>query len=719
LTPYAEEDARFFFGREEDTQLIVANLFSARVTVLFGPSGVGKSSILRAGAIRDLRQRQREARQRGERPDLLIVYFRTWQGKSMEELRRTVLEDAAELAGKPVEAPKGGTLADLLAYVASTLTVDIMLLLDQFEEYFRYETRFGAPESFAVQFAEAVGRVGLPASFLLSLREDSLAELDRFKTLVPNLFTNWYRLDRLGLEAAAQAIRGPVEEYNKLPDRERKYGGEITLDEGLAEEVLRQVRTGAVRIGDVGKGAARKEQASIETPYLQLVLTELWDEELAHGSRRLRVETLERLGGATAIVQRHVDSVMAALSAREREMCVCMFDYLVTDSGAKIAYRAKDLAEKAEVDEASMQTLLGKLAEGDRRILTTVAPSPDHPTEPQYEIYHDSLSRAVIAWRRRFVESQRGKRLAVRIFAAAGVMLALFLAYGWYRSTQLERAATVAEAQAAKAKVAEFEARAQQATAEVVRAQHELEDLRAQKGGSAEEIRKLNEEIKKRQEEAAKYQKVASDLQYKAPQAVPNDAVELATNRANRAEAERDQFRTTVEQLMKERTDLQRQLEVLRASTVQQTTAPSLEQVICRLERVRVIEDGSVGDTDWRFQVTVRAAAGDPVNVSFPLTLNDTSKPLMVLNKDWPVTVDAAKPLAFVEVRGSRSGAKGARFVPPAPTVVHADIVLPPTTVAAGYADGSRARQMVFLMPNPKDGLMVFEFSLVRGASKK
>ena len=137
LTPYSEEDAQFFFGRQEDTQLIVANLFSARVTVLFGPSGVGKSSILRAGAIRDLRQRQRKAAARGEKADLLIVYFRTWQRKALEELRRTILSEATELAGKTIEAPEGGTLADLLAHVTQALDVDMMLLVEELEENIR------------------------------------------------------------------------------------------------------------------------------------------------------------------------------------------------------------------------------------------------------------------------------------------------------------------------------------------------------------------------------------------------------------------------------------------------------------------------------------------------------------------------------------------------------------------------------------------------------
>jgi putative ribosome biogenesis GTPase RsgA len=51
LDPYSAEDAPFFFGRERERQVIVANLRAARVTLLYGPSGVGKSSVLNAGVV--------------------------------------------------------------------------------------------------------------------------------------------------------------------------------------------------------------------------------------------------------------------------------------------------------------------------------------------------------------------------------------------------------------------------------------------------------------------------------------------------------------------------------------------------------------------------------------------------------------------------------------------------------------------------------------------
>ena len=63
LSPYkglaafedSDLDALLFFGREREREVIVANLLASKLTVLYGPSGVGKSSILRASVARRLR----------------------------------------------------------------------------------------------------------------------------------------------------------------------------------------------------------------------------------------------------------------------------------------------------------------------------------------------------------------------------------------------------------------------------------------------------------------------------------------------------------------------------------------------------------------------------------------------------------------------------------------------------------------------------------------
>ena len=53
LLPYEEGDADFFFGRKAEIEIIKDNLLGSPLTLLYGASGVGKSSILRAGVAHD------------------------------------------------------------------------------------------------------------------------------------------------------------------------------------------------------------------------------------------------------------------------------------------------------------------------------------------------------------------------------------------------------------------------------------------------------------------------------------------------------------------------------------------------------------------------------------------------------------------------------------------------------------------------------------------
>ena len=78
LAPFEDSDldALLFFGRERESEVIAANLMAARITVLYGPSGVGKSSVLRAGVAHRLRQEQ----------GVEVIVFSTWTGNPVEAL---------------------------------------------------------------------------------------------------------------------------------------------------------------------------------------------------------------------------------------------------------------------------------------------------------------------------------------------------------------------------------------------------------------------------------------------------------------------------------------------------------------------------------------------------------------------------------------------------------------------------------------------------------
>jgi hypothetical protein len=439
LTPYkglrpfedSEGDVPFFFGRDRERAQIEANLMASRLTVVYGETGVGKSSVLRAGVAHHLRGVARENLERQGEPGLAVVVFDDWRENPVAALRIAVGEEVTRALGGTLPAPdEPAPLADTFRVWQELLGGDVYVVLDQLEEYFLYHHDEDGSGTFAAEFPAAVRAAGLRVNFLVAVREESLAKLDAFKARIPNVLGNYLRLDHLDREAARSAIVGPIARYTELIGTDEA----IEIDPELVEAVLDQVAVGRVELGQGGRGAPKDRGAEprIETPYLQLVMQRLWDEERAAGSRTLRLATLERLGGAERIVGAHVERALTALSVAEQDLAATMFDHLITPSGAKIAHGAADLALYAGAQEPAVAAVLGRL--GSDRIVRAIANGQDGG---RYEIFHDVLADPVLAWKaahdtrreleRQHAEDERRHRRLLRITALAGVALAVMV----------------------------------------------------------------------------------------------------------------------------------------------------------------------------------------------------------------------------------------------------------------------------------------------------
>ena len=426
LAPFddSELDALLFFGREREIEVIVANLMAARLTVLYGASGVGKTSLLRAGVAHRLRGA----------PGAIVVVFSTWTGDPVMSVLDAV-EAAAPESGTPLR--RSGALADTLGTWTRQLDTDIYVVLDQFEEYFLYHENEHGPGTLADELPEALRRSGLRVNFLIGIREDSLASLDAFKARIPNLFGNSLRLDRLDRDSARAAIVGPVERYNEFVPTDQQ----VAAEPEFVDEVLEQVAVGRVDLGQAGRGGVDEDADRIEAPYLQLVLERLWEVETAQGSRKLRLQTLNELGGAAHIVQDHLEQAMSELSPEEKDAAAAMYNHLVTPSGTKIAHRAADLAGYASVDATEAERVLHRLVE--ERI---VRAGEDGAAGPRYEIFHDVLADAVLAWRARHeaerqlqaerVAAARRHRRMLSFTVATAVAMAVLAAIAVYALVQ-------------------------------------------------------------------------------------------------------------------------------------------------------------------------------------------------------------------------------------------------------------------------------------------
>ena len=399
LGAYTEADSDYFFARDSARDLVVANLMASRLTVLYGPSGVGKSSLLQAGVLPLLRKTSEGAFSYLAVNDSIIVYSASWRDDPMAELGTALLAAVPNPeALTDFKAEKRPLSVELLQDVSERFDADIYLLLDQFEELSLYQT--GAKgKAIDAELGRIITTAGLPVSVLLGVRDDALAKLDRLEPYVPGIFDNNLRLEHLTPSEAREAIEQPLDRYNASIPPEQQVG----IEPELVSELLVQLRTASAAVGDAGEGVITASK-SIEAPYLQLVMTRLWAAEREQASRMLSLDTLHRLGESQRIVRTHLDAVMAGLTEEQRETAASVFRYLVTPSGTKISHTAEDLAYYAEgADPARVHDVLERLASSKERVLRPVPPPTGSNEPPRYEIFHDVMAPAVLDWRRRYV----------------------------------------------------------------------------------------------------------------------------------------------------------------------------------------------------------------------------------------------------------------------------------------------------------------------------
>ena len=469
----SELDERFFFGRDRETELVASNLVAARLTVLYGPSGVGKSSLLRAGVVRRLRALVPAGGGASEGDGALPVVVDLWRDDPLAAIA------VAAGAGVP-ESPQ--ELADCLAERSAEVGGEIYLVLDQMEEYFVYHGRDrGGPLREAL--AEILTRPTLRVHVLLGIRDDALADLDSFKGRVPGLFGNVLRLDHLDIDGARAAILEPLAEFEAIG------GPPVVAEPALVAAVVDQVASGRIERRLAGRGiAGAGRRGRVEAPYLQLVMARLWEVERERGSSVLRAETLAELGGAGRIVQQHLERALASLDEPDREVVARLFHQLVTPSGTKIAHAVGDLSRYAGESPERLEDVLHALS--NERVVRALPSRNGGGT--RYEIYHDVLAGAVLDWgahheaERALVEERaaarrRHRRLAaiVGLSLVGLALMSLLTVYAFSQRTEAREQAQAAKSAQLAAEESEQEADAERDATKAALAKSEKSEKKA------------------------------------------------------------------------------------------------------------------------------------------------------------------------------------------------------------------------------------------------
>ena len=335
LAPFEAEHRSLFFGRDADIRAVLERLRNQSLVLVAGDSGVGKSSLCRAGLLPRIAQGALD-----EQRDFCVLTL--WPG---QQPLAALTAGLAPLLGQS-EAELSALLAEAPERLASTLRKaykegkGLLLFVDQLEELLT----LSEPEQ-ASRFARLLGELALPSPgvrVLLTVRGDFLARLGGLPGLGGELERALYLLRPLTPEGMREAIVGPA-----------RGQGAVFESEGLLGTLLASTSQG---VGSL--------------PLLQFTLAELWERrDTARGL--ITRAALEEMGGVAGALSRHADGVLARLSEPERQAAGRMLVRLVTAEGTRAELSEEELTAASAEARAALRALVeGRLlharAEGKR-----------------------------------------------------------------------------------------------------------------------------------------------------------------------------------------------------------------------------------------------------------------------------------------------------------------------------------------------------------------
>lgn len=219
LRPFEPDEDYLFFGRERQTDELLRRLRSTRFLSILGRSGSGKSSLVRSGLIPSLHggamtragSRWRVAIMRpGEDPlgnlAAALAAPEALGGGADEGLTRALFETT-------LRASRLG-LVECVRQSRIGATDNVLLLVDQFEEIFRYRGSRGADggdEAAAfVKLLLAARESEIPIYIAITMRSDFIGDCMEFGTLPEVVNEGIYLVPRMTREELRFAITGPV-----------------------------------------------------------------------------------------------------------------------------------------------------------------------------------------------------------------------------------------------------------------------------------------------------------------------------------------------------------------------------------------------------------------------------------------------------------------------------------------------------------------------------
>ena len=317
LRPFKVEESHLFFGREGQSEEILKKLSDEKFVAVIGASGSGKSSLIYCGLVPTL-----YGGFIGEAKSKWNIIASRPGNSPIENLSAAILDKVAEKGQEEDELIKQKLNASILRSSSNGLiellkqsfdfeNESILIIVDQFEELFRYkssrkdQSTYNESEAFVKLLVNANKTKDVPVYVVLTMRSDFIGECSQFYELTELINESNYLVPQMTREDFRSAIEGPV-----------AVGG-ATIETQLVQQLLNEV-------GDNPD----------QLPILQHALMRTWDYWMDHSDKNqpISIADYEAIGKMEMALSEHANEAYDELSEDEKWICESMFK-TITEKG--------------------------------------------------------------------------------------------------------------------------------------------------------------------------------------------------------------------------------------------------------------------------------------------------------------------------------------------------------------------------------------------------
>lgn len=402
LRPFTQEESHLFFGRDEQIDQLLDKLSESRFISVTGLSGCGKSSLVRAGLLANLEYGYLTkagkkwyvlAMRPGQSPLQNLVQILIETG--LYNGATNVPADQMPMMVKRVvqQLTIGGHL-ELTSMLDATLRAfgqrNILLLVDQFEELFRYEQPGSLAERrfFVETLLTCKEQTNVPIYVVITIRSDWLGQCGQFLGLPEAINAGLYLVPRLTQEQLRLAIVAP----SHVVDGD--------LEDRLVLRLLHDI-----------------EQNSDQLPVLQHCLMQMWVRKAQQGNDSapisLTMQDYEAVGMLQNALSYHADDAFRQLNRRQQQVAETLFRRLSEYGPNQLDMRRPtslgEVARVAQASVAEVRAVVDVFRDPSRNFLTPAPPAPLE-AETVIDVTHESLIRQwkqLSDWARDEAESAR------------------------------------------------------------------------------------------------------------------------------------------------------------------------------------------------------------------------------------------------------------------------------------------------------------------------